>query len=192
MCPLFTVSFTVQRHLLCATCPQSWDVMEPIGYMLSLTYSLLAYFYFLVTRGNYFDYGPFEEYWTQQQLVRRCVHINRQCALLASAVCCCTPCCLLLLSTTMFSGVARPHQLNISTHVLPLPVRIPLLRAAICCSLLQEKRMAEKGFDLDRYQHLMRTRDRYRRYLAAQEEAAGTDDGAAAGGVFLGFKPKTS
>eukprot|EP00882_Tetradesmus_deserticola_P014177 GHRQ01015068.1.p1 GENE.GHRQ01015068.1~~GHRQ01015068.1.p1 ORF type:complete len:219 (+),score=43.27 GHRQ01015068.1:456-1112(+) len=50
---------------------QSWDVMEPIGYMLSLTYSLLAYFYFLVTRGNYFDYGPFEEYWTQQQLVRR-------------------------------------------------------------------------------------------------------------------------
>jgi hypothetical protein len=45
--------------------------MEPIGYMLSLTYSLLAYFYFLVTRGNYFDYGPFEEYWTQQQLVRQ-------------------------------------------------------------------------------------------------------------------------
>jgi hypothetical protein len=51
--------------------------------------------------------------------------------------------------------------------------------------------MAEKGFDLDRYQHLMRTRERYRRYLAAQEEASGTDD-AAAGGVFLGFKPKTS
>lgn len=50
--------------------------MEPIGYMLSLTYSLLAYFYFLVTRGNYFDYGPFEEYWTQQQLVRRqCINV---------------------------------------------------------------------------------------------------------------------
>jgi hypothetical protein len=49
--------------------------MEPIGYMLSLTYSLLAYFYFLVTRGNYFDYGPFEEYWTQQQLVRKRLHL---------------------------------------------------------------------------------------------------------------------
>lgn len=55
--------------------------------------------------------------------------------------------------------------------------------------------MAEKGFDLDRYQHLMRTRDRYRRYLAAQEDALATEsaEGAAAGGgVFLGFKPKTS
>lgn len=47
----------------------SWDVMEPYGYILSLSYSCLAYFYFLVTRGNNLDYGPFEEYWTQQQLV---------------------------------------------------------------------------------------------------------------------------
>lgn len=31
--------------------------------------------------------------------------------------------------------------------------------------------MAERGFDLDRYQHLMRTRDRYKRYLAAQEDS---------------------
>jgi hypothetical protein len=53
--------------------------------------------------------------------------------------------------------------------------------------------MAEKGFDLDRYQHLMRTRERYRRYLAAQEEASSAEaDAASAEGVFLGFKPKTS
>ncbi|WIA32137.1 hypothetical protein OEZ86_002987 [Tetradesmus obliquus] len=120
------LSFQLTAFIYLTYWELSWDVMEPIGYMLSLTYSLLAYFYFLVTRGNYFDYGPFEEYWTQQQL---------------------------------------------------------------------EKRMAEKGFDLDRYQHLMRTRDRYRRYLAAQEDALATEsaEGAAAGsGVFLGFKPKTS
>lgn len=47
----------------------SWDVMEPVGYLLGLAYSCAAYFYFLVTRGNMLDYGPFEEYWTQQQLV---------------------------------------------------------------------------------------------------------------------------
>jgi hypothetical protein len=53
--------------------------------------------------------------------------------------------------------------------------------------------MAEKGFDLDRYQHLMRTRERYRRYLAAQEEATSAEaDSISAEGVFLGFKPKTS
>jgi hypothetical protein len=54
--------------------------------------------------------------------------------------------------------------------------------------------MAEKGFDLDRYQHLMRTRERYRRYLAAQEDASSAEaDGAtSATGVFIGFKPKTT
>eukprot|EP00879_Flechtneria_rotunda_P022154 GHRR01023377.1.p1 GENE.GHRR01023377.1~~GHRR01023377.1.p1 ORF type:complete len:142 (+),score=44.97 GHRR01023377.1:905-1330(+) len=90
----------------------SWDVMEPIAYILGLTYSLLAYMYFLATRGSYFDYGPFQEYWTQRQL---------------------------------------------------------------------EKKMTEKGFDLEKYQHLMRTRERYRRYLTAQAVAA--QEGQSATGV---------
>jgi hypothetical protein len=38
-----------------------------------------------------------------------------------------------------------------------------------CC--LQKKRMAQHGFDMERYQHLMRTRDRYARYLQAQADA---------------------
>jgi hypothetical protein len=49
----------------------------------------------------------------------------------------------------------------------------------ICChpvtGPLQEKKMSEKGFDISRYQHLVLTRDRYKRYLAAQSKAA--DDG---------------
>eukprot|EP00878_Enallax_costatus_P011600 GHUV01012108.1.p1 GENE.GHUV01012108.1~~GHUV01012108.1.p1 ORF type:complete len:263 (+),score=76.49 GHUV01012108.1:1672-2460(+) len=47
----------------------SWDVMEPYGYILSLAYSCLAYLYFLLTRGGSLEFGPFEEYWTQQQAV---------------------------------------------------------------------------------------------------------------------------
>jgi hypothetical protein len=47
----------------------SWDVMEPVAYILGLTYSFAAYVYFLVTRGAYLDYGPFQEYWTEQMLV---------------------------------------------------------------------------------------------------------------------------
>jgi hypothetical protein len=47
----------------------SWDVMEPVAYILGLTYSFLAYVYFLVTRGAYLDYGPFQEYWTEQMMV---------------------------------------------------------------------------------------------------------------------------
>lgn len=31
-----------------------------------------------------------------------------------------------------------------------------------------EKRMAAAGFDIDKYQHLMRTRERVKRYLALQ------------------------
>eukprot|EP00878_Enallax_costatus_P004306 GHUV01004537.1.p1 GENE.GHUV01004537.1~~GHUV01004537.1.p1 ORF type:complete len:233 (+),score=69.67 GHUV01004537.1:1781-2479(+) len=80
----------------------SWDVMEPYGYILSLAYSCLAYLYFLLTRGGSLEFGPFEEYWTQQQA---------------------------------------------------------------------EKKMTEKGFDVEKYQHLMRTRERYKRYLASQAEA---------------------
>lgn len=48
----------------------SWDVMEPIAYMVGLTYSFMAYLYFLGTKGKtQFDYGAFNEYWTEQQLV---------------------------------------------------------------------------------------------------------------------------
>ena len=39
----------------------SWDVMEPVAYHLTLLYGCFAYIYFLVTRGNYLDYGPFQE-----------------------------------------------------------------------------------------------------------------------------------
>lgn len=41
----------------------SWDVMEPVAYILSLSYSLLAYIYFLYTRGSYFEQKDFKEYW---------------------------------------------------------------------------------------------------------------------------------
>lgn len=40
----------------------SWDVMEPIAYMVSLSYSLIAYMYFLYTRGSYFEQKDFKEY----------------------------------------------------------------------------------------------------------------------------------
>ena len=47
----------------------SWDVMEPIAYFVSVFYSLIAYIYFFVTRGSYFDYGPFRQYWTERAKV---------------------------------------------------------------------------------------------------------------------------
>jgi hypothetical protein len=39
----------------------SWDVMEPVAYMLSLFYSLIAYMYFLWTR-SYFEQKDFGDY----------------------------------------------------------------------------------------------------------------------------------
>ena len=47
--------------------------MEPIAYMLSLTYSFLAYVYFLATRGAALDMQDFQAHWTRQQMVRSCV-----------------------------------------------------------------------------------------------------------------------
>ena len=44
--------------------------MEPIAYMLSLSYSFLAYCYFLATRGAALDMADFQAYWTRQQMVR--------------------------------------------------------------------------------------------------------------------------
>ncbi|KAI8464515.1 MAG: hypothetical protein J3K34DRAFT_440211 [Monoraphidium minutum] len=48
----------------------SWDVMEPIAYMLSLTYSWLAYVYYL-SKGSELDYGSFQKFWTGQQLRKK-------------------------------------------------------------------------------------------------------------------------
>ena len=45
--------------------------MEPIAYIISLFYSLVAYSYFLLSRGNVFDLGPMQEYWTNRFKVRR-------------------------------------------------------------------------------------------------------------------------
>ena len=44
--------------------------MEPIAYIMGVAYSLLAYIYFLYTRGSYLDMGPFKEYWEERLLVR--------------------------------------------------------------------------------------------------------------------------
>eukprot|EP00798_Chlamydomonas_sp_ICE-L_P030471 gene30471-35482_t len=41
----------------------SWDVMEPFGYIIQLFYSLVAYAYFLSTRGAVFDLAPFRDFW---------------------------------------------------------------------------------------------------------------------------------
>lgn len=49
----------------------SWDVMEPIGYIISLFYSICAYVYFLGTKGSQFDLGPFKEFWSQRILNSR-------------------------------------------------------------------------------------------------------------------------
>ncbi|GBF91395.1 calcium uniporter mitochondrial-like [Raphidocelis subcapitata] len=48
----------------------SWDVMEPIAYMLSLSYSFLGYIYFL-SKGSELDYRPFMKFWTEQQLRKK-------------------------------------------------------------------------------------------------------------------------
>jgi hypothetical protein len=49
-----------------------------------------------------------------------------------------------------------------------------------CCLkpllLVQHKRMSENNFNLKRYQHLMRTRERYQRYLAASAGAPRVGD----------------
>jgi len=44
----------------------SWDVMEPIGYIISLFYSICAYVYFLGTKGSQFDLAPFKEFWSKR------------------------------------------------------------------------------------------------------------------------------
>ncbi|KAG2482395.1 hypothetical protein HYH03_018673 [Edaphochlamys debaryana] len=41
----------------------SWDVMEPIAYIISLFYSLVGYTYFMATKGGIFDLQPFKEFW---------------------------------------------------------------------------------------------------------------------------------
>lgn len=46
----------------------SWDVMEPIAYIVGLVYSWLAYAYFLTTKGHVMDLTPVKEYWFSRSL----------------------------------------------------------------------------------------------------------------------------
>lgn len=46
----------------------SWDVMEPIAYIVGLVYSFVAYAYFLSTKGSVFDLGPVKEFWFTKSL----------------------------------------------------------------------------------------------------------------------------
>ena len=64
-------SFYVLSYARSETTPQSrwelsWDVMEPIAYILGLFYSIIAYAYFLVSRGQVFDLGPMKAFWTSK------------------------------------------------------------------------------------------------------------------------------
>jgi hypothetical protein len=43
---------------------------------------------------------------------------------------------------------------------------------------LLEKRLAAAGFDLDKYEQLMRTRDRYKRYIATKAAHEQHDEAA--------------
>jgi len=53
----------------------SWDVMEPIAYIISLFYSLLAYVYFLFTRHT-FDLHPIRDYWAKRFQDKRSVALQ--------------------------------------------------------------------------------------------------------------------
>ncbi|EFJ41605.1 hypothetical protein VOLCADRAFT_107657 [Volvox carteri f. nagariensis] len=44
----------------------SWDVMEPIGYIISLFYTMLGYFFFIYTKGHPFDLHPVKEWYIQR------------------------------------------------------------------------------------------------------------------------------
>lgn len=61
------------------------------------------------------------------------------------------------------------------THVLLLVIVLRCLPFAGEQQLL-EKRLAAAGFDIDKYEHLIRTRERYKRYIATK---ATQPDGAA-------------
>lgn len=55
----------------------SWDVMEPIAYIISLFYSLVGYTYFLATRGHgVFDLAPFKEFWYTHLKKRKVAQLN--------------------------------------------------------------------------------------------------------------------
>ncbi|GFR49427.1 hypothetical protein Agub_g11484 [Astrephomene gubernaculifera] len=54
----------------------SWDVMEPIAYMISLGYMLLGYTYFLVTKGQVFDLGPFKAFWLTRIMKQRALKLE--------------------------------------------------------------------------------------------------------------------
>ncbi len=48
----------------------SWDVMEPIAYIVGLCYSFIAYTYFLVSRGQVMDLEPLKTFWGNKFKVR--------------------------------------------------------------------------------------------------------------------------
>jgi hypothetical protein len=58
----------------------SWDVMEPIAYITSVSYSLIAYVYFLATRTPC-EQKEFVEYWV------RCLLVGLLCWVLAAVGC---------------------------------------------------------------------------------------------------------
>lgn len=43
----------------------SWDVMEPIGYLISLFYTLLGSWFFIYTKGHPFDLQPVKEWYAK-------------------------------------------------------------------------------------------------------------------------------
>ncbi|GLC71920.1 hypothetical protein PLESTF_001181200 [Pleodorina starrii] len=49
----------------------SWDVMEPVGYMISLFYSVLGFVFFIYTRGHPFDLHPVKEWYAKRIKVQR-------------------------------------------------------------------------------------------------------------------------
>ncbi|PNH06182.1 Calcium uniporter protein, mitochondrial [Tetrabaena socialis] len=73
----YTVLFTQLISFIYLTWWElSWDVMEPIAYIISLFYSLLGYSYFLATKGGTFDLQPFKEFWQKHIKAKKAVAIN--------------------------------------------------------------------------------------------------------------------
>ena len=73
----FTTSSSTANHCYPDICPLllcreqwwelSWDVMEPIAYILSLMYAIVGYLYFLATRGSsQLELGSFKQYWSER------------------------------------------------------------------------------------------------------------------------------
>ncbi|KAJ9529903.1 hypothetical protein QJQ45_022289, partial [Haematococcus lacustris] len=53
----------------------SWDVMEPIAYIIQLFYQLVAFSYFMFMRHN-FDLGPIRDFWAKRYKTKRIKQLN--------------------------------------------------------------------------------------------------------------------